>query len=258
VAGALTVVRAADQPSRPLPMMASDVGCAATTTWQVMTSPFHARGQDYLLAGGVLGAVALTSLADRSVRASARDSDVPWQRTVADVGHWYQTTWVTAGAACGLYATGLLFDRPNVRRTGMEVAEAFALASAGTQILKTTVGRDRPYAEKGPYHFVGPHLKNKHSSFPSGDVTTAFALSTVLAAEARSVPVTVAVYTLAATTAFQRLKRDQHWLSDTVGAAVWATAVGLSVVRHHRACTETRGKLAVTAGPGKFGIVLNL
>jgi membrane-associated phospholipid phosphatase len=79
-------------------------------------------------------------------------------------------------------------------------------------------------------HFNGPTLDNGYHSFPSGDVTIAFAQSSVLASEISFWPATVALYGLAATTAFQRVHRDQHWFSDIVGGAVWGTAVGLGVV----------------------------
>jgi undecaprenyl-diphosphatase len=133
-----------------------------------------------------------------------------------------------------MYGYGLLADQSAARRIGLEIVEAYAIAGAGTQIVKHLMGRSRPYRDEGYLLFAGPILRNSRHSFPSGDVTVAFTLSSVLAAEAKSAPVTILLYGLASMTAFQRLHRDQHWLSDVLGGAAWGTAVGLGVVHMHR------------------------
>jgi membrane-associated phospholipid phosphatase len=99
---------------------------------------------------------------------------------------------------------------------------------------------------------VGFNSKDVHQSFPSGDVVKAFSLSTVLAAEAKSLPISLALYSLAAATAFQRLHRDRHWFSDTVSAAALGTAVGLAVVHAHR--SSANSGTAATVAPTANGV----
>ncbi len=205
---------------------------------QMLSAPFRATGKDLLRAVGLGAAVALSSTLDRPIRKQTKDLDCSWADVVSDVGRFYQNKYVTFGAAGAFYSVGALTGKPAFRRIGLEIIEAFEISVIGSSLLKRLVGRDRPYVENGEYHFIGPHSGNHdHESFVSGDATKAFTLSAVLSAEAKSIPVTVVLYSLAMATSFQRLHTDQHWFSDTVGAAVWSTAVGLGVVylNHHSA-----------------------
>ena len=226
-------------------------------TWHMLQTPFRGDAEDYTLAGGILMGIAALSTLDRSVRHVADSSGGQWAETVSDVGHFYRRTGLTFAVAGAFYATGLAADQPSLRRTGQEVIESFCLSALGSQLVKHTLGRNRPVAENGPYHFAGPNWKDVDQSFPSGDVVVAFSLSTVLAAEAKSLPVAVALYSLAAATAFQRLHRDRHWLSDTVGGAAWGTAVGLGIVHAHRRVDGSHG-IAVAAGPSRVGLTIGL
>jgi membrane-associated phospholipid phosphatase len=175
---------------------------------------------------------------------------------VDDIGHAYQGVPVEAATAGALYAYGLAAHNSAVRRVSAEIVEAYLIAGGGTQVLKYAIGRARPFNNQGPSHFVGPTVHNRNHSFPSGDCGSAFAFSTVLTAESRSLPVGVILYSLAATTAFQRLNRDQHWLSDVIGGAVWGTAVGLAVVNMNRKLVVS-GK-SVTVQPSRQGIGVQL
>ena len=235
--------------------VASDAHNTVRASWQVLRSPFRGDAEDYALAGGIMAGIAALSTLDRSVRHVADSSGGPWAETVSDVGHIYQRVGLTFAVAGAFYVAGLVTDQVPLRRTGQEVIESFCLSGLGSQLVKRMVGRDRPYAENGPYHFVGFNWKNVDQSFPSGDTVVAFSLSTVLAAEAKSLPVSVALYSLAAATAFQRLHRDRHWFSDTVGGAAWGTAVGLGVVRAHRRIENTR-RISLAPTSNGAGLVM--
>jgi len=220
-------------------------------------APFHANGKELLEAAGLVGVVALSSTLDRQIRKDMSKLDRPWAETVSDVGHVYQSTYVTFAAATALYGYGWWRDNPAIRRLGLEVIEAFEISGIGTSLLKHLVGRDRPFVERGPYHFVGPNWdSDDHLSFVSGDVTKAFALTSVLSAEAKSVPVTILLYSLATATSFQRLHADRHWFSDTVGAAVWGTAVGLGVVHLNRRAAQTRVRFSANPSGGSINLAV--
>jgi membrane-associated phospholipid phosphatase len=224
----------------------------------MLQTPFRGEAKDYAIAGGIVVGIAALSTLDRSVRNVADSSGGNWAENVADVGHFYQRTGLTFSVAGAFYVAGLLSNEPSLRRTGQEVIESFCIAGLGSQLVKRTVGRDRPGAENGPYHFAGPNWKDVHQSFPSGDTVVAFCLSTVLAAEAKSLPVSIALYSLAAATAFQRLHRDRHWLSDTVGGAAWGTAVGWGVVRAHRSLSNAHSDAALIPGANGITLAVNL
>lgn len=235
----------------------NDARQTARATWRVLQTPFRGDAKDYALAGGIVAGIAALSTLDRSVRDVADSSGGQWAETVSDVGHFYQQTELTFAVAGAFYAAGLVSNEPSLRRTGQEVIESFCLSALGSQLLKRTLGRNRPAAGKGPYHFVGPNWKDMDQSFPSGDTVVAFSLSAVLAAEAKSLPVSAALYTLAAATAFQRLHRDRHWLSDTVGGAVWGTAVGWGVVHAHRSLSNSSPQVAMVPCAGGLGLAMN-
>ena len=257
---ALLFLLCAGDSARATPVARTVAGDARQTgrvTWHMLQTPFRGDAEDYALAGGILMGIAALSTLDRSLRHVADSSGGQWAETVSDVGHFYQRTGLTFALAGAFYAAGLAADQPSLRRTGQEVIESFCIAGLGSQLVKRTLGRNRPVAENGPYHFSGPNWKDEHQSFPSGDTVVAFSLSTVLAAEAKSLPVAVALYSLAAATAFQRLHRDRHWFSDTVGSAVWGTAVGLGVVQAHRSLSDTHSDAALVPGANSITLTLN-
>jgi hypothetical protein len=234
-----------------------DGNAAEYSIGHMLSAPLHGSAQDYWMVGGIAAVVAASSALDRTVRNEMPHNENGWRKTVDDIGHAYQGPLVVFGTAGSLYAAGLIADEPSLRRTGAEVVEAYCIAGAGTQAMKHLVGRKRPYNEEGPFTFTGPSLKNSNLSFPSGDATVAFALSAVLAAEAKSVPVTIIAYGLAGMTAYQRLNRDQHWFSDVLGAAVWGSAVGMGVVHWNRKYEATKG-VSLNASTNEIGLSLSL
>lgn len=235
-------------------MVGHDARDAAVATLQIVRAPLHASSREYLIAGGLLGGVALTSTLDRTIHSDAIRQHGRSIRTIDDIGHVYQGPLVNFGTAGLLYGCGLLANNRDLRRTGAEIVEAFGVAGAGAQVIKYLLGRNRPYAEKGPFHFVGPNLRDEHHSFPSGDVTVAFAYSSVLAAETKSWPVATVLYGLAGLTAFQRLNTNKHWLSDTVGGAAWGTAAGWGVVHVNAHLGRKADTLTFAARPGGAGL----
>jgi membrane-associated phospholipid phosphatase len=236
-------------------VLISDGRKAGEVTVKFFLSPTQARSQQWMTALGLASVVVASSAADAGVRRTMKALDNPWAGRVEDIGHLYPNSIIIHGGATALYLNGLLRDKPTSRRIGLEIWEAFVFANTGTAIMKQAFGRARPFLGKGSHYFRGPTLDPyDYKSFPSGDVTNAFAFSSVLAAEAHSTPVTIAVYALAATTAFQRLHRDQHWFSDIVGAAIWASEVGWGVVKLNR----TQQWDHIQAGIGERGLTLTL
>jgi hypothetical protein len=236
----------------------SDVRDAAVASWQIVRAPIHASAGNCLVAAGLLSGVALTSALDRTMRTVALRQQGGGVRTVDNIGHQFQGPLVILGSAGVLYGGGLLADDPAMRRTGAEVVEAFAISGAGTQVVKYLVGRHRPFTNDGPFHFDGWSLPDAHHSFPSGDVTVAFAFSSVLTAETKSWPIGVVLYGLAGMTAFQRMNLDKHWLSDTVGGAVWGTAVGWGVVHVNRQLKHGSVTASLVPKPNGIGVQLRL
>lgn len=111
-----------------------------------------------------------------------------------------------------LMATGYLADRPGLFHTSWNAAKSIVSTALITEGLKRGLGRARPYTEKGPRHFT-PFPPNRHAfkSLPSGHASLAFAFFTPFAEKYSRW-----IYLLPASTAFARVYKDKHWVSDVV------------------------------------------
>ena len=132
-----------------------------------------------------------------------------------------------------------LIDDRNGRAEAWAMLEAAGLGSVSGYALKYAVGRE------GPDHTGDPNQwrKGGGNSFPSVHSTAAFAVGTVLA-ESGSDDYRwvrrVLGYGLGATTGYERLKHNAHWLSDTVaGAALGIASAHFAMNRRDRADEET-------------------
>ncbi len=120
-----------------------------------------------------------------------------------------------------IYAAGSLFDEKELKATGRFAFHSILLSGATTFLVKSIVGRARPYKELGAGNFEHFTIDNDFSSYPSGHTTIAFALATVLADRIESNWATPLLYGFAASTGIARIYKDKHWLSDVIlGAAI--------------------------------------
>jgi membrane-associated phospholipid phosphatase len=150
-------------------------------------------------------------------------------------------------------------------KDALVVAEAGVVAAALNQLLKFSVGRERPFV-----HALDPDDKPLTSSpadndlsFFSGHTTLAFALAVSAATTATIREYDVAPYLwaigmlAAGTTGYLRIAADRHYLTDVlVGAAIGAL-VGWAIPWLHR---DDDGESSSTGSLGlpafSFGIVL--
>jgi membrane-associated phospholipid phosphatase len=177
---------------------------------------------------GVLaaGAVAGISAADEPLRNSIQRHRSDGSDDVASVLRHVGQPEVYGSVGLGLVGIGLLAHDRGLERSGARVLASIALAYAATGGSKLVTGRSRPY--ESPASAFQFHPFSGHQSLPSAHATAAFALATSLADDIHSVPADVALYGLAAGTAWSRLNDDDHWLSDTVlGAAIGVASAKL-------------------------------
>jgi hypothetical protein len=235
----------------------------ADRAWHVtkamVEASLHGSTGDYLIAAGIVSGLALSSTLDRPAHSAARKVPAAHAKTINEIGHQMQGPAVIFGTTGALYGYGLLADDHRARRIGWEIVESYGIAAVGTHVLKRAVGRHRPYQDDGPFAFSGFNVSNNgHQSFPSGDVTVAFAFLSVLAAEANTVPATVLFYGLGSLTMFQRMNRNQHWFSDALTGAFWGSVVGNAVVHYNRAAAASPVKLSLGPQPAMLGLTIDL
>ncbi len=126
------------------------------------------------------------------------------------------------------YLTGLLFQKEKIRSIGYNIFQLFIYSGIIVTILKSLIGRWRPFNGVGAYYFtpfvLGP---NARLSLPSGDVAIAFVLSSVFASLYDNILWKSFWYFIAVITAIGRIYHDQHWLSDVLLSTLITVSIGL-------------------------------
>ena len=201
----------------------------------IYSSPSHWRSTEWLLFACCLLFLILSLFIDQVVRNEMALLHGQSQDQIFSFGHWYGQGTATLWLFVIFYLSGLVAQGGRLRFTGLMIGEAYLFSGVLTISLKSLLGRWRPYTNHGCFAFspftAGP---NDHLSFPSGHVTVAFALSSVMAGLHSSRIWKACWYLLALITATSRIYHDDHWFSDVVCSALIGTAVGVWLIKNHR------------------------
>lgn len=126
------------------------------------------------------------------------------------------------------YFGGLLFQKENIRSIGYKLLQMFIYSGLIVTVLKSLIGRWRPFNGFGQLYFtpfvLGPNAK---LSLPSGDVAIAFVISSVFASLYDNILWKSFWYFIAVVTAIGRIYHDQHWLSDVLLSTLITVTIGL-------------------------------
>ncbi len=220
---------------------------------EIFLAPLHFDERGWLTTVAVVGGTAILFPLDESSRRAAQRSQFSWGNNLSEIGTQYGREIYGLALSGGLYVGGLAFNDREVRQTGVMLFESIAFAGITTTVLKTIIGRSRPYVEEGAYRFRGLQFQNEHLSIPSGHATVAFSVSSVLAGRIKNTYATIGLYSLATLTAFSRVYQDEHWLSDTFLGAAIGTAVGMAVVSLHE---ERASRSSIHLAPMLNGVKL--
>ncbi|HWA40916.1 MAG TPA: phosphatase PAP2 family protein [Gemmatimonadales bacterium] len=167
--------------------------------------------------GAAIGGVALVSLADKSVQRYIVDHRTQGEQDLADKWQQWGEGPIPIGITLGTLGAGLALGKPEVTRTGGQLAVSLVAVTLIGRGMKKVIGRARPSEASDQYTF-DPF--GSYNAFPSGHTITAFAISTVLADASHNKWADLGLYTLAGGTAAARLVGNHHWLSDVTGAAL--------------------------------------
>jgi hypothetical protein len=198
---------------------------------KLIESPSRFTSKEWLYAGGLVGLTAGSFFIDKSIRDVVAKNHSNTMDDITEVGHKYGNAGymiILSGAA---YLTGKIIKNNDISETSRMILETLAYAGIITTVLKVGMGRARPYTGDGAFDFFNFKLNNDFLSFPSGHSTTAFAVSSVLAAKINNVYASIALYGLAGLTMYQRIYSDNHWFSDTFAGAVISTVIGNAIVK---------------------------
>ncbi len=212
-----------------------DISQFRDETTDFFKQPGEWRGSDWLKLGAVVTGTALVMQVDQPVRHVVLQNQERYNHSVPIEagriwGEWY--TSAAIAAAFGLH--GWQKDHTPSKKTGFELVQAVLYSEAITQTLKITLGRARPYENKGAFSFRPLALFHLADySLPSGHSTNGWAVSTVLSKNASSDAVKALLYVPAVLTLISRVYQDQHWTSDVLLGAVIGYVVGGWVVETH-------------------------
>jgi len=160
-------------------------------------------------------------------------------RKLASLGQVYDNM-KPLNFAIGLTATtlagGLMLGDKKLLQTSRLLVESVVLTKLFTSWSKGVIGRSRPYTGNGPTDFDLFKFRKAQAfrSMPSGHVSSAFALMTVIAKQYDHWWVDVPAYTFAASVAFQRMTSRNHWASDTIIGGALGYWVGSMLVKKQR------------------------
>ncbi len=214
-----------------------------------VTAPLHLGSKQWIAFGAVVGGIAVAHHYDEDVR----NHIGPGPAVPAEKPDTHDSSDALPAALMigGTWAAGVMFENKDARVEAGTMFEAAAFSSVAGYVLKEIAGRERPYLSADPNNWGAGG-----DSFPSLHVTAAFAIGTVFAESGndrfRWLRRTLG-YGVAAGTAYERIKHDAHWFSDTVAGAGLGVATARFVMKRDDA--NRRGSLAVTPAPG--GIALS-
>jgi len=221
------------RPLTPIRDLGGSARALGRDLWRTASAPFWMDRRAWVKTGAVVAVGGLLFLVDEDInRLALRNEDEPVFRQVLDTGTFFEplglmgntNVWLAAAAVTS-YAVGL--DRP--KRLFTELLYAQWIAGLTRNGVNRLVGRARPNVGRGSRRFA----IGGGTSFPSGHASTVFQVAAVLSHHAASTPVSLVLYGLAGTVAWQRIADQQHWSSDVWLGAAYGWAVARLVIRLH-------------------------
>ena len=215
-----------------------------------LTAPLHAGRGQWIAFGAVVGGVAVAHHYDEDFRNHIGPGPgVPAEPPDTNDSNDALPAALMLG---GTWAAGVMFENKDARHEAGTMFEAAAFSSVAGLALKEIAGRERPYVSGDPNHW-----RTGGDSFPSLHVTAAFAIGTVFAesgGDSYRWIRRVLGYGIAAGTAYERIKHDAHWFSDTVAGAGLGVATARFVMQRQDEPGNRRGELKIEPVPAGLAL----
>jgi membrane-associated phospholipid phosphatase len=220
------VMPASDPPSsaESPPAPASEQNAASTGLGSdikaYFTAPLRWDQSDWTWFGGALVAIAAAHHYDTDIRNHFTRNFAPGQTANPDD---VKDAIPTAAVFLATWGYASLIDSNDGRSETWAMFEAAGLSGVSAYALKYTFRREGPDDSSNPDQW----FKGSGGSFPSFHSTAAFAVGTVLAESGNDEHRwlrRLLGYGLGVATSYERLKHNQHWLSDTMAGAALGTA----------------------------------
>jgi membrane-associated phospholipid phosphatase len=190
------------------------------------TRPAHIRLADAPWLVPFAGVTAGLLATDRQYSASlsTNPSTISHYKTVSNVG-----IASLVGAGAGMYLMSFPSHNEHWRETGFLAGEAALNSLIPIEVMKYSLGRERPYQRNGSGAFF-----QGGTSFPSEHATAAWAIAGVIVHEYPGTLPRLVSYGLASAVSFSRVHAGQHFPSDVFVGSVLGYLIAQSVyTRHH-------------------------
>ncbi|MBN2017162.1 MAG: phosphatase PAP2 family protein [Candidatus Cloacimonetes bacterium] len=222
-------------------------------TYDVYTSPVRWDAHDWLKAGIFTGTTILLFSCDEKVQDFVQDHKSDVLTAITDATNLLGDGYVILPAEALLYCYGAIAKDQKARRISLEMLESFAIAGVAVNAIKILTHRHRPSSSDSPHEWDGPSFSTSNLGFPSGHACVAFSWATVLAEEFKDKPgVGIVSYSLAACTAFARVYKNKHWLSDVFVGSLLSHFITKKIIALH---AENDGsKVSFSPLPSGFSI----
>ena len=181
---------------------------------------------------GTVTAIGIGYSLDNSLHSFSQRNITSMNSRIFSIDKVYGSGYTLIGIA-GIYGYGLFINNPAVRKIGVQTIEAVGYAGVITTIIKSIVGRSRPYTNDGHSTFHPFNTHAAETSFPSGHSTVAFAMSTVLANNTNNIFLKILCYSAAGWVACSRIYHNAHWTSDVIAGGAIGYFVGSFVTNNY-------------------------
>ncbi len=206
--------------SKLLKTVKKDFSFSLSVGEKIVEAPFENNSVFLRNAAIVTAGTVGLFLADKGTRNFAIKNKSKFNNSLFSIDNYYGNIY-SVGFSVALYGYGLLGNSPETRKLGLQAMTAVFYAGVASTLIKSILGRHRPFLNEGNLKFSPFALKDSFFSLPSGHTTVAFALSTVMANFHKNIFWETFWFGLAGLTAAARIYHDRHWVSDTfLGAAI--------------------------------------
>ena len=195
---------------------------------RIWTSPARLRfaDADWLIPAAGIMAGFLSTDSDISRHLSHSPATVSHYKTISTAG-----VAALIGGAGGMWLASFPTHNQHWRETGFLAGEAAIDSLIPVELLKYSLGRQRPYQGDG----TGPFFQGG-TSFPSEHAAAAWAVAGVIAHEYPGPLPKLLVYSLASLVTYSRVKGHQHFPTDVFVGSIMGNMVAQNVYsRHHDA-----------------------
>lgn len=226
-------VLAAENPSPFADAVRKEAGRLGDEALEVLKTPVDTENYGLVGTLAVAGAVGLTYLFDSDIRDKVQANKSGTLDTAADAGSIVGNPFVHIGVAAAVYGGGAIAGSEKWKEVGEMLGEAALLADASGFILKSAIGRGRPFATHDKGRFRPFQFETDYDAMPSLHTASSFAMASVMAATSESIGTKLLYYTLASFVGFSRIYQDKHWASDVVLGAAIGELCGRVVTGYH-------------------------